>query len=97
MTEGTRLGSANASASPIVRLLGMPLAPIIVRRFVPISSKREVISAWAPLPTDIRVITAPTPIMTPNMVREERNLFANSDLIAITRASTNFTFNLLNN
>jgi hypothetical protein len=57
----------------------------------PICSKVEVIDAWAPLPTDIRVITAPTPIMMPSMVSEERNLLANSDLMAMANDSTNFT------
>jgi hypothetical protein len=55
----------------------------------------EVMDASAPLPTDIRVMTDPTPIMTPSMVNEERNLLAKSDLMAIKKDSTNFTVYLL--
>jgi hypothetical protein len=44
---------------------------------------------------DIKEITAPTPIMMPSMVREERNLLANSDLMAIVKNSISFTSNLL--
>jgi hypothetical protein len=62
---------------------------------VPSPSRVEVIVASAPLPTDIRVITEPTPMITPSMVSEERSLLAKSDLIAIKKDSINFTINLL--
>jgi len=50
----------------------------------------EVIIFWRPAPTDIRTITAPTPIIIPSMVRAERNLLANSDFMAILKNSINF-------
>ena len=40
------------------------------------------------------MITAPTPIIMPSIVSDERNLLANKDLMAITNDSTNFTVNL---
>jgi|TARA_B100002003_G_C13846085_1_gene414989 hypothetical protein len=55
----------------------------------------EVTLASAPLPTDIRVITAPTPMMMPSMVSDERNLLADSALMAITKESISFTYNFL--
>jgi hypothetical protein len=58
-------------------------------------SRVEVIDFSAPLPTDIRVMTEPTPIITPSMVSEERSLLAASDLIAIKKDSINFTASLL--
>jgi hypothetical protein len=63
---------------------------------VPIPSSVEVIDASAPLPTDISVMTEPTPMITPSMVSEERSLLAVNDLMAIIKDSTNFTINLLN-
>jgi hypothetical protein len=57
----------------------------------PNCSKVEVIIVCAPLPIDIRAITAPTPIIIPSMVSEERSLLADRDFIAITNESTNFT------
>jgi hypothetical protein len=51
----------------------------------------EVMDASAPRPIDIRVITEPTPIITPSMVNEERSLLALSDLIAIKKDSIIFT------
>jgi hypothetical protein len=58
-------------------------------------SSVEVIDASAPLPTDISVMTEPTPIITPSMVSEERSLLAESDLMAIIKDSINFNVNLL--
>jgi len=54
------------------------------------SSKIEVISVCKPVPTDIRDITAPTPIIMPSMVNEERNLLAASDLMAMVKDAISF-------
>jgi hypothetical protein len=62
---------------------------------VPIPSRVDVIDASAPLPTDIRVITEPTPMITPSMVSAERSLLAKSDLNAIKKDSINFTIHPL--
>jgi hypothetical protein len=50
----------------------------------------EVMDASAPRPIDIKVITEPTPMMTPSMVSAERSLLADSDLIAIKKDSIIF-------
>ncbi len=68
-----------------------PELGITVSKLVPICSKVEVILACAPLPIDISEITAPTPIMMPSMVSEERSLLADSDLRAMIKDSMSFT------
>jgi len=44
-------------------------------RFVPSDAICDSILAWAPLPMDTNAITAPTPMMIPNMVNRLRILF----------------------
>ena len=60
-------------------------------RLVPMSVIEEVMDASAPRPTDIKVITEPTPMITPSIVSEDRSLLAFSDLIAIMKDSNIFT------
>src|SRR5512133_1890424 len=49
-----------------------------------------VIDAWAPRPTLIRVITAPTPMIMPSMVSTERILLAARLLSATRKLSPRF-------
>ena len=45
------------------------------------------ISCFTPLPIDTKAITAATPIMIPNMVKRDRNLFATKEAHAIRKLS----------
>ena len=45
---------------------------------------------WVPCITDTRVVTDPTPMMMPSMVRKERILFCSMDLRAMEKAWKNF-------
>ena len=85
-----RVGVTNTGDIPAIPPTSGELG-ITLSKLVPICSKVEVIAAWAPLPTDIRVITAPTPMMMPSMVSAERNLLASSDLMAMVKDSISFT------
>ena len=61
-----------------------------VIRSAPIVSIFEMISASAPLPTDMRIITAATPITIPNIVKKLRSLCVIMPTHAEDNGSNNF-------
>jgi hypothetical protein len=93
LTEGTSLRIASASSTVKVGTLPDPIRspPLVelpdwtIKRFDPMPAICSVIRAFAPEPTAIMAITAPTPMMIPNMVKAERILLTLRALKAIRR------------
>jgi hypothetical protein len=90
------VGSARAWASASVRVCTAPVSwrtalelvvPRVTKmRLVPRLLNWATTAAWAPWPIDMRVMSASTSMIMPNMDRPLRSLLANSDAKAIRRA-----------
>jgi hypothetical protein len=63
----------------------------MMRTFVPIAANASSTRALAPAPIAIIVMTAPTPMTIPSVVRSERSLFRRMDRSATLRVWNGFT------